>query len=257
MLATHSKEDPAITQTIAALTKRRSALRQVAREFQTLQDRLTVEHGILKLDKRSVVPASLQRTLISQYHEASLATHRTTSAVKSFLQARYFWNRLPAMVDEFVAACPICQQIGDGPSLFADMVFCARRVNGTLCIDLVGRLPSTPRGHQFFCSMLCKFSRFVEAPPLINDTTEVVIQAIWSGWICVHGIPSAVISDNEPCFKSVKMTSFLQGLGCKVAHASAYHPQTNGAVERWHRFTKKRFKLTVLQTLVGIPFFPR
>lgn len=61
-----------------------------------------------------------------------------------------------------------------------------------------------------------------------------------------YGLPAALLSDNAAVFSgtprggTVLLQSELERLGVRAVHATAYHPQTCGKVERFHQ-TLKRF----------------
>ncbi|MBW0533594.1 hypothetical protein O181_073309 [Austropuccinia psidii MF-1] len=50
--------------------------------------------------------------------------------------------------------------------------------------------------------------------------------------ICTCGVPKIIISDRDPKFKSEFWTNLYDMLGTKLAFYTAYHPQTDGLVER-------------------------
>lgn len=55
-----------------------------------------------------------------------------------------------------------------------------------------------------------------------------------NGVVARHGVPSRLLSDNESNFTSEVAKSFYQTLGIKKLFGSAYHPQTQGLVERFN-----------------------
>ena len=50
-----------------------------------------------------------------------------------------------------------------------------------------------------------------------------------------HGVPSAILSDRGRAFLSGLLKEVQQLLGFKKANTSAYHPQTDGLMERFNR----------------------
>ena len=71
---------------------------------------------------------------------------------------------------------------------------------------------------------------------------EVVAQALLSGWISRFGVPSTIITDHGHQFKSNLLNNLMSLIGSKHARTTAYHPQTNGMVERFHRQLKATLK---------------
>ena len=50
-----------------------------------------------------------------------------------------------------------------------------------------------------------------------------------------HGVPAELLSDCGQAFLSKLMVNVYQLLGIEKANTTAYHPQTYGLVERFHR----------------------
>jgi hypothetical protein len=63
-------------------------------------------------------------------------------------------------------------------------------------------------------------------------TVEPEPKFFWQNIICRYGVPRHITVDNAKCFDNAMFNDFCNQIGTKVAFASMYHPQTNGAVER-------------------------
>ena len=50
-----------------------------------------------------------------------------------------------------------------------------------------------------------------------------------------HGVPNQLLSDRGPAFLSRLMLEICGVMGTKKVNTSAYHPQTDGLVERFNR----------------------
>ena len=72
----------------------------------------------------------------------------------------------------------------------------------------------------------------------MSITAESVAQAFLSGWISRFGVPSSIITDRGRQFESLLWSHLMSLLGCKRSRTTAYHPQANGMVERFHRQLK-------------------
>ena len=108
-------------------------------------------------------------------------------------------------------------------------------------IDLVGPLPPS-NGYQYLLTCVDRFTRWPEAIPLVDSTAETVAQAFVQGWIARFGTPSTVTTDRGRQFESNLWRAFTQLLGTKHLHTTAYHPASNGLVERLHRQLKSALK---------------
>ena len=108
-------------------------------------------------------------------------------------------------------------------------------------MDLVGPLPPS-NGFTHLLTVVDRFSRWPEAIPLGDTTATSCAQALVSHWIARFGIPMDMSSDRGPQFTSQLWTAIAQLLGTQLHHTTAYHPQANGLVERFHRHLKSALR---------------
>ena len=104
-------------------------------------------------------------------------------------------------------------------------------------IDVVGPLPSS-NGCSHLLTIVDRFSRWPEAIPVRDTTTSTLALAFALNWVARYGIPSEITSDRGAQFTSKLWADLMSLLGTKVARTTAYHPQSNGLVERFHRNLK-------------------
>lgn len=81
-------------------------------------------------------------------------------------------------------------------------------------------------------------TRWPEAIPLPDSKATTVAKAFLSGWICRYGRPDDVTSDRGSQFTGHLWKSICEILGIQARFTTAYHPQSNGMVERIHRDIK-------------------
>ena len=77
----------------------------------------------------------------------------------------------------------------------------------------------------------------------MNDATaESCAKALLSGWIARFGVPVTIISDQGRQFESSLWREIMNLLGITQHQTTAYYPQANGMVERFHRHFKGALK---------------
>jgi transposase InsO family protein len=54
-----------------------------------------------------------------------------------------------------------------------------------------------------------------------------VASALSSRWLCRHGLPLEIVSDNGKEFCNKMVDTLLKLMGIKKTHTIPYHPQTN------------------------------
>ena len=79
--------------------------------------------------------------------------------------------------------------------------------------------------------------RFPEAIPLRNITVKSVVEALVQ-FFTRYGLPKEVQSDQGSNFMSGLFQEVMYRLGMNQLKSSAYHPQSQGALERYHQTLK-------------------
>jgi IS30 family transposase len=101
-------------------------------------------------------------------------------------------------------------------------------------IDIVGNL--TPaQGNYTFVIVVVELNTSqngVEVKPLTNIRSTSIRKFFWQNIIYHYSVPKHITVDNAKYFDNAMFKDFCQRIGTKVAFASVYHPQTNGAVEK-------------------------
>ena len=65
-----------------------------------------------------------------------------------------------------------------------------------------------------------------------NITATGTAQLLWSTVVRYHGLPRVIYSDRGPQFTAKAWQELWRLTGTKLGYSSAYHPQTQGVVER-------------------------
>jgi transposase InsO family protein len=83
-----------------------------------------------------------------------------------------------------------------------------------------------------------RFTRWPIAIPIPDKAATTVERAFLSGWVANFGMPTDVLSDRGTEFTNQLWKDLSNLLGFNLHHTTSYHPQANGAVERFHRTMK-------------------
>lgn len=101
----------------------------------------------------------------------------------------------------------------------------------------MGPLPPS-EGRRYLFTVIDRSTRWPEAVPMSDATSESFAAALLSGWITRFGIPEHITSDRGASFTSQVWMSLGKLLGTSIHHTTAYNPEANGMVERFHRTLK-------------------
>lgn len=100
------------------------------------------------------------------------------------------------------------------------------------------RPPPPSNGYTHLFTIIDRYSRWPKAVPLKSTTAQDCTNALMLHWVSRFVIPHHLTSDRGPHFTSALWTSLATILGVSLHHTSAYHPQPNGVVERFHHGLK-------------------
>ncbi|KHJ40424.1 integrase core domain protein, partial [Trichuris suis] len=185
---------------------------------------------------RIYIPASFRHSVFEATHGLS---HPGVRATKRLILTRYVWPGVKRDVARWTASCIPCQRSKVHRHTRSPPV--EFPLPGTrfehVHLDIVGPLPPS-ENKQYLLTAVDRFSRWPEAWPVAEISAKTIARTFLEGWISRFGIPSRITTDRGRQFDSELWASFSKLLGCQHIATSAYHPQSNGLVERFHRQLK-------------------
>lgn len=187
-----------------------------------------------------VVPQSVRRSLMEVAHEG-FSGHLGIKKTYLKLLNDFYWPGMKKDVATFVNSCFTCQLVGKPNQTIPPYPLQPIKVPSEpfqkIIIDIVGPLPKTKKNNQYLLTILCPTSRYPEAYPLKNITAKSVASKLIH-MFTTFGIPQEVQSDRGTNFTSNLFQQVLHELGIQQTLSTAYHPQSQGALERHHQTLK-------------------
>lgn len=141
------------------------------------------------------------------------------------------------MVHPQIQSCDVCQRVKrkfDKPALSLHPVPVKLGVWQQIGIDLVGPLPETPSGNKYIMTVTDYFSKWPEAKAIPTKEARNVAEFLYALFMR-HGFCPYVISDQGREFCNQITDCLFELTGTEHRVTSAYHPQSNGLVERFYQ----------------------
>ena len=189
---------------------------------------------------RPVLPEEWRRRVFDIIHGLSHPSIRTS---RRLIASKFVWHGLNKQVGVWARACIPCQTAKVQQHVSAPLQsfqIPGRRFDH-IHVDLVGPLPPS-EGFTYLLTVVDRFTRWPEAIPIKDATASTCAQALVLQWISRFGVPLHISTDRGTQFTSQLWSSISQSLGTRLHHTTAYHPQSNGLVERFHRHLKSALR---------------
>ena len=103
-------------------------------------------------------------------------------------------------------------------------------------MDIMGTLPPS-EGYKYLLTAIDRATRWAEAYPIRTQTAEACLKGVLQ-WISHYGLPESIVTDRGTNFTSNIWQQVTESLGIRLQHVTAYNPEANGIVERYHRTLK-------------------
>ena len=173
----------------------------------------------------------------------ALSGHLGRDKTQARIRERFYWPTITKDVQDFVKACDTCQQVNSS----------FQKTRGELQsipvnpdpfhqigIDLIGPLPTTKEGYKYIVTAIDYYTKWTEAQPHKDKSACSVADFIYK-IICRHGCFNIEISDQGREFVSTLSQNLHTLTGVNHRISTAYHPQTNGLVEKQNQTTQNIF----------------
>lgn len=190
---------------------------------------------------RPLVPEQLRKLVFESVHNLA---HPGIRASRRMLTSRYVWPSCAKDVATWCRQCDRCARAKVQPQEKAavEPIPIPLQKFAHVHVDLVGPWPSSAEGHTHLMTVIDRTTRWTEAIPMQSVTAQSVADAFVRDWVARYGVPSTVTTDQGPQFTSSTWKCMCNTIGAKHVQTTAYHPQANGMVERYHRQLKEALR---------------
>ncbi|EUB61626.1 Transposon Ty3-I Gag-Pol polyprotein [Echinococcus granulosus] len=177
----------------------------------SLEDEILWYQEDVHCPKRLVAPGSLVQTVLQELHE-----QLGYVGEKKMLDS--------SNVRDFCRTCTTCSGFKNPqPTASAPLQ------------PMPTGFPGERRGNRYILVMVDYFTKAAETEPMKSQDAETVASVFFNRWICQHGVPESVHSDQGPNFESRLFIGLCKMCRISKTRTTPAHPQGNGQVERTNR----------------------
>ena len=249
---------------LPAIARMQSNDPEIKDYLSSLKDFPLDQELILKCDisccsPRPFLPNSIRKGIFNDLHSMS---HPGVKGSLRLIKSRYFWPNMDRDIRQWSQECVDCQSAKiqrHTKSPVLPLEIPSQRFE-TVHIDIVGPLPPSPvpgkefRGSfRYLLTCIDRSTKWMEAIPLSDISAKYIAYGFLSGWISHFGVPLYVVTDRGSQFESELFQELAALVGFHRLRTTAYHPQTNGLVERSHRTLKTAIMARKQDWLIALP----
>ncbi|KAL2102866.1 hypothetical protein ACEWY4_002034 [Coilia grayii] len=160
------------------------------------------------------------------------------------IRLRAFWIGMARDLRDWTAECHQCVLGRPGSEVKAPLQpVVSRYPFEILALDYLS-LGRVTDSHPCILVVTDLFSRYAVAVSTRDQSAQTTAKALWMHVIQQFGCPERILTDQGGAFESQLFQQLCQLYGCKKSRTTPYHPQGNGACERFNQTL-----LTLLNTL--------
>ena len=183
--------------------------------------------------------------IITENHVSAFAGHKGISKTYKRIRHHYYWPTLKVDVQNFINSCQIYQlqkltrTKTRQPMVLTDT---PGRAFDKVSLDIVGPLLTTPAGRSYILTIQDLLTKYSLAIPISQPTARDTADAFVKAFICRFGAPKAILTDQGSNFMSQHFKSVAKRFRISQIRTTAFHPQSNGSIERSHHVLTEYLK---------------
>lgn len=207
-------------------------------EFFLSQDKILCRHWSQKTDPtiQYIIPDVFIPVVLKLIHDMPSAGHPGRDRTLTAARKKYYWPSMRVDIEDYIARCVKCaQNKGADPRPAPILQYPPpEQPWDVVAIDLL-QLPKSHHGYQYLLVCVDHFSRFVVLAPLRNKSATCIAHALITHLFCPYSTPRVLLSDNGGEFRNALLAAICLQYNIKQSFVVAYHPSSNGLVERANR----------------------
>ncbi|XP_044005925.1 uncharacterized protein K02A2.6-like [Aphidius gifuensis] len=197
------------------------------RSYWNYRQDISVDDGLVFVEDKLVVPATLRQEMLKIVHEGHLGEEKCKKNARSVL----FWPGMTNEIEVMVSSCSVCQQFRHfrtkEPMIPHEIPLRPWAKVGTDILEFAGRT---------YLVVIDYYSKWLELLPMKFKTANEVIYKLKEIFSRL-GVPEELVSDNMP-YNSMEFKKFGKEWDIKLTTSSPRYPKSNGLAERAVQISK-------------------
>jgi transposase InsO family protein len=179
-----------------------------------------------------------RKQILYEFHDSPVGGHRGMTKTYRAIKSQYSWPNMRREVEEYVKRCKSCQVnkiLTPRHKAPMEITTTAEHAFDKCTLDVVGPLTVTNSNNKYILTFQDDLSKYVVAIPIGQQDAETVARAFVTNIVLRYGTPRIVQTDRGANFVSEVFRNTCKILKIKKIQSTAFHPESQGSIERSHR----------------------
>ena len=185
--------------------------------------------------------------VLKHLHDSPTAGHLGVGRTLASVKLRFYWPMYQSDVKTYIKQCALCGS-GKRPKHQRKAYLKQYQVGAPLeriAIDILGPLPVSYNGNKYIIIVVDYFTKWAEAYAIPNQEAVTVGTKLVHEFSARFGIVRQIHTDQGRNFESKLFKQICNLLDIDKTRTSAFHPQSDGLVERFNRTLENMLSLYV------------
>jgi len=199
-----------------------------------IDEHFDIKDDVLCWKNRLYVPKGLRRRIMDSEHDSKVAGHFGRERTMELLARNFYWPNMETDVRKYCNECDNCQRT-KAPRhtkhglLHPLEMACKPWMH--ISTDFITDLPES-EGATMILAVVDRLTKMAHFIPIKKKDSATVARAYLENVWKYHGFPEDMVSDRDGTFTGQFFTDLYDYLGIKRSMSTAYHPQSDGQMER-------------------------